>query len=139
MAFLSHPAQKRFLIAMPLGIAFGFLCSYVASRGMAMAFWWTPLMWSIVTDRMLIGLVIGFAGAFEYHPILGFRLYPCIRGTILGAFVSLPLAIGGMISPSADISAWSIFTATMIAGAIYGCIIDLVATRFGGQGVKIVK
>lgn len=60
MAKSCSAAQKRFAIAMPLGIAAGFLCAFLASSSVP-DIWWTPLMWTIVTDRILIGLVVGLA------------------------------------------------------------------------------
>lgn len=132
-------AQKRFLIAMPLGIAFGFLCAYLASGSAVGPFWWTPMMWTIVTNRLLIGLVVGLAGAYTIHPILRFPLPPFLRGCCLGAITSLPLAIGVMIAPTPGTGVWTIFWLTILAGAVYGLIIDLVATRWGGQGAELLK
>lgn len=45
---------------MPLGIVAGFLCAFLAS-GSNPGIWWTPLMWALVTDRMLIGLTVCLA------------------------------------------------------------------------------
>ncbi|MEI6711588.1 MAG: hypothetical protein WCK88_05370 [bacterium] len=33
---------------------------------------------------------------------------------------------------------WMIFWATVFMGGIYGSIIDIVATRFGGEGKSVV-
>lgn len=54
------PRQKRFLIALPLGIVAGLICTYLAS-GSTPGIWGTAFMWTIITNRMLIGLVVGFA------------------------------------------------------------------------------
>ncbi len=131
-----RPAAKRFLIAMALGLLFGLLCIALgASHQPALASPYNPIFWTILTDRMLIGLVVALAGAFTLHPILGVRWLPCLRGACLGAMVSLPLAAGSLSgSPGPDLSPWGIFIATLIVGAVYGLIIDLVATRFGGEG-----
>ena len=133
------PAQKRFFVAISLGIFFGFLCSYLASSSSQWVFWWTPLMWAIVTDRMIIGLAIGMAGAYMLHPIFRFPCPPALRGFILGAIFSLPLAIGGMISPTPDMTAWMVFWYTMWAGAVYGLLIDMIATKIGWQGDILLK
>lgn len=130
--------QKRFFIAVPLGIVFGFLCAWFASSSNP-GLWWTPLMWTLVTDRFLIGLVVGLAGVYTRHPIFGFRCPPALRGFVLGALVSLPIATGGMMSTVPDMGPWEIFWASIIAGAVYGLIIDLVATKFAGQGPELLK
>lgn len=129
---MNTPARKRFLIAAPLGIAFGFLCAYLASRSVTEAFWWTPLMWTIVTDRFVLGVAVGMVGVFVRHPIFGFGMSPAFRGAIIGILMSLPLATGGMINPG-PMGAWTVFFYTLIAGAVYGSIIDVVATKFAGQ------
>lgn len=53
-------AQKRFAIAMPLAVAFGLLCVFLASSS-SPGIWGTALMWTILTDRILIGMVVGLA------------------------------------------------------------------------------
>ena len=90
-------------------------------------------MWTLVADRFLIGLVVALAGAYTIHPIFRFRCPPARRGAVLGAIVSLPLAAGVMIVPVGAPAPWNIFWATILVGAIYGLIIDLVATKWGGQ------
>lgn len=91
-------------------------------------------MWTIVTNRFAIGLIVGFAGAYTTHPVFGFRLPPYLRGFCLGVFISLSLAAGAMITPT---TTWTIFWATLIAGGIYGSVIDMIATKFGGEGKAI--
>lgn len=133
------PGRKRFAISVLLGIAFGFFCAYLASRTSVAAFWWTPTMWTIVTDRFLIGLVVAMSGAYVIHPIFRFRCPAAVRGTIMGAIVSLPLATGAMIAPAANFAAWPMFWVTVGAGAIYGFVIDLVATHVAGEGDALLK
>ncbi|MBF0420341.1 MAG: hypothetical protein HQL78_09270 [Magnetococcales bacterium] len=136
-----HPASKRFLTAVTLGVLSGFLCIYLASRGHPeMANPFNPLFWIVFTDRVLIGMMVAFAGAFTVHPILGFSYHPWLRGACLGAVVSLPIAPGVLITPPTNgpLSAWVIFWGTIVAGAIYGSVIDWVATRVGGQGAALL-
>jgi hypothetical protein len=85
---------------------------------------------------MLIGLVVGLAGAYVVHPVLGFPLPWFFRGFLLGVFTSLPLAAGAMITPS---TTWMIFWATLITGGVYGLIIDFFATKFGGEGKSLLE
>ena len=77
----------------------------------------------------MIGVMIAFAGFVTYHPILKIRMYPCLRGAVIGALVSLDISFGPFISGMAN--AWSVFAATVIIGAVYGMIIDYVATKRG--------
>jgi hypothetical protein len=92
-------------------------------------------MWTIITNRFLIGLVVGLAWAYTTHPVLGFKMPPCVRGFCLGVFVSLTLATGYMVNASAT---WTIFWATLIAGGVYGLVIDMLATKFGGEGKDMI-
>ena len=75
------------------------------------------------------------AGAYVYHPIFGFRCYPWLRGTIMGVLASLPLAIGvPLYGPPMMTVVNLLFT-----GAVYGLIIDVIATKVGGEGEAILK
>lgn len=128
------PRQKRFLIALPLGIVAGIVCTYLAS-GSTPGIWWTALMWTIITNRFVIGLVVGLAGAYTRHPVFNFPMPSYLRGFCLWVFVSLSLATGYMINTGAT---WTIFSATLVAWGIYGSIIDMLATKFGGQGKDMI-
>jgi hypothetical protein len=129
------PRKKRFLIALPLGIVAGVICTALAASSTP-GIWWTALMWTIITNRVLIGLVVGFAWAYTTHPVFEFRIPPYIRGFCLGIFVSLTLASGYMMNADAT---WTIFCATLIAGWVYGLIIDILATKFGGEGKDMIS
>jgi hypothetical protein len=141
MKFFSSPLIKRKIVCVLLGIIFGFVCFGLAESNMKEGTLWnTPAMWEILYNRLLIGIVIYLAGAFTYHKIFKFRIYPWFRGSIIGAIVSIDLAIGSLITPNMDKShAWAIFGMTIIAGAIYGLIIDIVATKIGGEGKEIIE
>jgi len=132
---LLTPLRKRFLIALPLGLVAGLICTALASSTNP-GIWGTALMWTIITDRILIGMVVGLAGAYRRHPVFGFPIPWFVRGTCLGIFVSLPLATGAMMGGTTP---WMIFFATLIAGGIYGLVIDGFATKFGGEGKEIIE
>lgn len=55
---------------------------------------------------------------------------------MLGMATSVTLAAGAMIDPETP---WMIFWLTIITGGIYGSIIDMLATRFGGEGKTITE
>ncbi|MEO5376159.1 MAG: hypothetical protein H7832_00005 [Magnetococcus sp. DMHC-6] len=135
------PAAKRFLIAIGLGGIFGLVCVGLAAHHQPdLASLTHPIFWSIFTDRLLIGVVVALAGAYLRHPMFGFPFRPWLRGGCLGAMVSLPLAAGAMggAAPT-GMSLWVIFWATFLVGGVYGAIIDIVATRVGGEGTALLK
>lgn len=139
---MSHcPAAKRFMIAIPLGGVSGLLCiALAANHQPELASLTNPIFWTILTDRILLGMVVGLAGAYTVHPIFGFSYRPLLRGVCMGTIVSMPLATGAMSGPApAQMSAWMIFTATLLAGGFYGALIDWLATRFGGEGQALLK
>ena len=136
-SIFSLPIVKRKLICVSLGLFFGFLCAFLASTGNPTLkadpnFWGSALMWSIVFNRVLIGFVILLAGVITVHPVFKFRFYPWLRGALIGALVSLDISIASLISDAPD--KWSIFWITIVAGVIWGLIIDVVATKFAGEG-----
>lgn len=124
----SLPMVRRMWTSIVLWILFGVLCAYLVSRWSTdQNYWWSVLMWNIIFNRFLIGLVIAFAWFIEVHPILKIRMYPAIRWALLWAIVSLDVAIGTLISWKED--AWTLFWAFIIVWAVYGLIIDIIATK----------
>ena len=132
------PIIKRKLVAIPLGIVFGFLCAYLAWQAdPTTCFWQSPLTWQIVYNRMLIGAFILIMGVFTVHPVLKFRLFPAFRGALIGAVVSIDLGLGIFITPiQNDVS---IFWMTIGFGAFYGFVIDVIATKIAGEGKKLLE
>jgi len=63
-------------------------------------------MWTIITNRIVIGMIVGLAGAYIRHPIFGFPIPSYFRGFCLGVFVSVSLAAGAMMTPE---TSWMIF------------------------------
>lgn len=97
--------QKRFVIAIPLSILAGIICFAVANSSTP-GIWGTALMWTIITNRIVIGMIVGLAGAYIRHPIFGFPIPSYFRGFCLGVFVSVSLAAGAMMTPE---TSWMIF------------------------------
>ena len=126
----------RLLVAVLLGIWFGFVCTRLAS-------WtnpdirWTPLMRSILFNRFLIGMIIGLLGVYTVHPAFWFKCLG-LRGLIFGAIISIQIAIGVFMVAGDKAQQIKIFWMTILAWAVYGLIIDLVATRLGGQWTKLL-
>ena len=127
---------RRLLVSVILGILFGLLCVQLASgtnpdiRG-------TSSMRNILFNRFLIGMVVALVGIYTIHPILGFKCY-ALRGIFFGAIISLDIAIGVYTSSIDPTLKCKIFRMTILAGACYGLIIDLVGTRLGGQGKELL-
>ena len=131
---------KRKIISLLLGILFGLLCVTLACKGGEEKIWGTALMWVIIFNRFLIGYVVFILGVFTTCPKTGIRLYPWLRGALAGALVSLDMAIGVFVSPMEDEGKMKmIFWSTILVGAFYGMIIDLLATKFGGEGKELLE
>ncbi len=137
---LSLPIVKRVAIAEFLGLAAGLLCiSFVAKEMPEIWDLKNPLFWTIVINRIVLGILVGIAGFMTIHPIFKFRCYPFLRGAVFGALISLDMAFGGLIGNPNPETMMTIFWATIIAGSVYGMIIDIIATKFGGEGEELLK
>ena len=102
---------KRVIIATVIGGLCGIFCAYGAV-------WKYPgrfgmlILASIIYNRALLGFVIGIADNIKVHPIA--------KGAILGAIVSIAMAIPLGISGGLTLVAF---------GIVYGIITDFVATK----------
>ena len=110
---------NRLIIATLLGGLFGFVCYFLASSGPE------PLAWSlamqIIFSRTLIGFAIGICAYKMGHWTL--------RGLILGLIFSLPLAFSGLMAPeSPDYTPTGMFVGTLLLGAIYGLLIEVITS-----------
>lgn len=103
----------RVLISIALGILFGAICAFGSAGNLPSAVPAAPILATIFYNRVLLGLVIGIADGIDAHPVL--------RGAVLGALVSLAIAI-----PSGT-TGGPILIAT---GVIYGIITDFLATKY---------
>lgn len=126
---------RRFAIAISLAIVFGLLCVYLAS-GSNPGIWWTPAMWSILFNRFLIGIIVAVVWVHTVHPVFGFTVKPFLRWTVFWTLVSIDLAIGVFVGNVPN--AIFVFWATIIAWAVYGMIIDMMATKFAWEGTAIL-
>ena len=112
MMFAGYINTRRIKISVGLGVVAGTICLYgtVTSIPGVLTL---PILATIFYDRVLLGFVVGIA--------YGLKIHPLIRGAIIGAVVSLLIAIPSGITGGALL---------MGAGVVYGIIIDIVATRF---------
>jgi len=111
---------KRLIIALVIAALAGALCAYGTTMadipGLIVD---TPLLATIFYGRLMIGLLVGLAGGVAI--INGELKNAALRGAILGAVMSVGLGFyGGM-------------EIMIIAGAAYGLIADVLATKFAGE------
>jgi hypothetical protein len=112
MKFAGYLNTRRIKISVALGVVAGAICLYVTLTSIPGVLT-LPVLATIFYDRVLLGFVVGIA--------YGLKIHPFIRGAIIGAVVSLLIAIPSGIIGGALL---------MGAGIVYGMIIDLVATKF---------
>lgn len=140
MKLFQNKMVRRKLISISLALLAGLLCVYLADKNSAEKIWGTMVMWAILYNRLLIGLFITFIGVFNWHGIFNLRYAPWLRGFLVGAVVSLDLAIGTLIAPTLPVDQLKmVFWSTILAGGFYGLMIDLIASKFGGEGKELLE
>ena len=112
MMFAGYINTRRIKISVGLGVVAGAICLYGTLTSIPGVLT-LPILATIFYDRVLLGFVVGIA--------YGLKIHPLIRGAIIGAVVSLLIAIPSGITGGALL---------MGTGVVYGIIIDIVATRF---------
>ena len=127
----------RMLISIFLWILCWFLCLYLASFSVLNLFDLSnPLFWVILTNRILIWFFVAIVWVFYVHPVLWFRFYPILRWAAVWTLISTQLAIWSLISSNWDFKS---FWATLIIWALYGSIIDMIASKATWEGDKLLK
>ncbi len=111
--------MKRLIIATLTGMVFGVVCYYFAKSGSVEEIP-SAIRYQIISSRALIGLAIGISTLNLKHWAL--------HGLILGLIFSIPLSFSGMMADNPDYSAGMMFLSTMVLGAIYGILIELVTS-----------
>ena len=130
------PLLRRIAIGKSFGMLLGLLCLFLISHDMPEI--WSlshPLFWTILVNRIMIGVMVALMGIIVIYPIINIRLYPAIRGAFVGSVVSLDIAIPILMAPDMQFAFW----ATIVAGALYGGIIDVIATKYAGEGKTLIK
>ena len=112
MKFAGNINTRRIKISLALGVVAGAICLYGTLTGVPGVLT-LPILATIFYDRVLLGFVVGIA--------YGLKIHPLIRGAIIGAVVSLLIAIPSGVTGG---------TLLMGAGVVYGIVTDLVATKF---------
>ena len=112
--------SKRIVIATTIGLLSGLFCAYgtiwIAESKPELVIT-TGLLALIIYNRILIGFFVGMGDNIPLHPV--------VRGALLGAIISLAMAIMPMIDTGITDGV------TLIAfGVVYGIIADFLATKF---------
>ena len=105
--------KKRIIIATIIGFLCGIICWKLATSNGVLPF---GVSLSMILGRTLLGFGIG---------ISCLKLSWWLHGLILGVIFSIPMAFGSLMVPE---NAIFIFIGTIVLGAIYGIIIELVTS-----------
>ena len=136
---------KRLLRGIGLGTLAGLICFYGFSMNTNMPAemvkwqtwsWDNFMMWSTITNRMLLWLVVALAWFVTIHPMCGFKFPVFVRGLKMWALVSLPMALWALMWEGEAAIQW--FWFVLIAGAIIGMVIDLIITKIAGEGKALM-
>jgi len=87
---------------------------------------------AMIVNGLIIGTMLALAGVFTWHPVFKARLHPIFRGALIAAFVHLDYTI----------YTWPdqpLFWKTMIIAAVFGAVIDQMATQLYGEGKKLLE
>jgi hypothetical protein len=137
--------MNRILLGTGLGVVFGLLCfagfSSKSDIPVEMARWqvWSlgnAWMWGTIINRALLGMVVGLSGVIVAHPLVKIRIRAWLRGTKIGALMSLPMAVGSLTNPNHDMAVNG-FWIVLIAGIVIGLLIDIIITKFTGEGKEL--
>lgn len=99
--------------------------------------------WGILLWYTTFGAIIGVFGVMDHHPLFKSWKFPAwFRGILIGGWLNFVLVFFAHEQMSMAISAINCPYMTspfwfVLEGAIIGLIIDLVATKYGGEGSKI--
>jgi hypothetical protein len=87
---------------------------------------------AIIINALVMGFVLTIIGVFDWQPVFRIRMHPLWRGAAVAAFVHLDYAI----------TMWPdqpTFWKVIIIAAVFGAVIDLLATQLFGEGQQLLK
>jgi len=126
---------KRMSVALGAGVGVALIDIWLSSASNPDA--WDlngPMFWYMFLNRVSIGFFVAIAGIVTIHPLLNFKMFP-IRGAFVGVWISLSMAASIFFEDSAT---WGTFWMIVLSGAVYGVLVDILATKFAGQGKKLL-
>jgi len=104
------------------------------------------LHWGVFLWYITFGAIIGVFGVYTTVPILNVAMPWWIRGAYIGAWLNFTISLIAydtlgqlMVAVFGVDGLLSSPFWVVLEGAVFGFIIDYLATRFGGEGAAIVK
>ncbi|MDD3145306.1 MAG: hypothetical protein PHV23_04315 [Candidatus Gracilibacteria bacterium] len=141
MNLFKSKLMNRIAIAKIVGLVFGLLAFIMVPFIFVNADLYLRL--GILCWYTSIGAFIGVMGIMDKHPILNFSFPFWIRGPFLGGWMNfvLVLFIYDKVLSIMQNTAFSGFSPfwLIVEGMIVGFVIDLIATKFVGDGKKLIK
>ncbi len=137
-----YSLPKRMLIAKGLGVIiglFGFFMLPVIWDGADSMLRWGILLWYTT-----FGAIIGIFGLLTTHPCWKSISLPFwVRGTLIGAWMNFVLVFFAHAQMLDMLESVNIMGLTcpfwfVLEGAILGFIIDMLATKYGGEGKSLL-
>ncbi|MGF1446515.1 MAG: hypothetical protein ACFBRM_09980 [Pikeienuella sp.] len=136
----THPSLvTRIAVAKFIGLAIGlvaFLAAPLIAPDIGLAMRLGLLFWYAT-----VGAMIGLAGVFIEHPVLGFAMPWFVRGPLVAGWMNLNLALiaHGALMPLlvpilGPVGLSTFLILAVIEGLIVGALIGWAATRLGGEG-----
>jgi len=86
----------------------------------------------MIINGLIMGTLLTMAGFVTWHPLLKFRLHPIFRGAFVAAFVHIDYTI----------YTWGdqpTFWKTIAIAAVFGAVIDMLATQLFGEGKTLLE
>lgn len=126
---------KRMVLALGAGVGVALLDIWLSSASVPDA--WDlqgPMFWYMFLNRLSIGFFVAIAGVVTIHPLLGIKMFP-LRGAFIGVWISISMAASIFFDATGT---WGIFWMIVLSGAVYGVVIDVIATKFAGQGKALL-
>ncbi len=156
--FLFHKKTKTLLRRMTnakgLGLLIGLLGGFLFLPYYMGPYLTLSLQWGIVLWYLTFGVIIGLGGLLTACPLMGKncplsktkKWRPFWRGGFLGAWLNFVLAVIMYDTFTIIMTYFSVFPfaninillLAAIEGFIVGAFIDLIATKFGGEGREIL-
>lgn len=129
-SLLSHPIVKRKMFCMLICIAAGIILALSLPGPLVNR---VPLAQAgAIVNGMIMGAMLTMAGLVNWHPAFNMRLHPIIRGGMLAAVVHLNYVIYAWYDQST-------FWTTILLAAIFGAVVDALATQMFGEGKKLAQ
>jgi hypothetical protein len=123
-----HPYSKRKLFCIGMCLLTGLAVAATLPQQLVSQ---VPLVRAAaVINSLVLGMMLTFAGFVTRHPLWKFRFHPLWRGAAVAAIVHLDYVI----------YAWTdqrTFWSTLIVAALFGAVVDVIATFYFGEGQKL--